>query len=269
MIWASGKRYGGLMVWSALLLAGVLSMTEMAEAKGSAESAATITWSDLKVTTSPGMSLNYSGKQWQSVSVTATVPGLVQSDARSTQDWSWITAQADAFTGTALAIGAAAVTLPVNNESGRLGGHSFAASNGGGRSVVDSSATHGIDFTVTGGGVLTLEVPYSLDIDMRVDNSQDLVSALAGAALLIINHDTRLNQNSWLDYSWSGFPNHFTDTRSGILSVSLGFGDGETGSYEMSTNAWDSATSVPEPSTFILLGSSLAGLILYKRRRDT
>jgi len=61
-------------------------------------------------------------------------------------------------------------------------------------------------------------------------------------------------------------PGNYFDARSGLLTATVFFNDGNTGSFRFIVEGEASASSVPEPSMLALLGIGLFGGALLRKR---
>ncbi|MEQ1886883.1 MAG: PEP-CTERM sorting domain-containing protein [Bryobacteraceae bacterium] len=88
----------------------------------------------------------------------------------------------------------------------------------------------------------------------------------AGTYWLEIHEGTSLSNNDGSAITWAGF-----NAVSGIslFSSSLETAPGTNSVSERSFSLFNNAASVPEPSSMLLIGGGLAGILLYKRRKNS
>ncbi len=130
----------------------------------------------------------------------------------------------------------------------------------------NGQSLHDVNFTATAAGNLTVSGAYDLFLQVYKDYAIESASGYVLAGLYLRNL-TQLTESSdviQLNYLPSDSNNPLS--QAGTLSSTLSFNAGDIGAYRVIVDGNATANSVPEPSTFALLGLGLAGAALLKRR---
>ena len=148
----------------------------------------------------------------------------------------------------------------IDVENNKMG----ASSGSSGNSWAYASASRHGDFQVSGTGIVMFMIDY--EINVALNNSATDAWASSYVSIEISNNDyTRWSYSSaeiWKSL-WDGEIGSWSDD--GMLVAAMFFYDGEIGHFD----AWastDSSSYVPIPSTLLLLGSGLIGVLAIKRR---
>jgi PEP-CTERM motif len=143
---------------------------------------------------------------------------------------------------------------------------SLALANGSGAYSANAQTLHDVDFTVTGNVTLTVTAVYDLFMQVYKDYAHETATGylLAGVYLRNLTQLTESSDVVELNYLPASNPNPLSQT--GTLSTILAFAAGDAGTFRVIVDGNATTESVPEPSTFALLGLGLAGAALLKRR---
>jgi len=120
------------------------------------------------------------------------------------------------------------------------------------------------------GGTITISVDYTMSVTL--DTSLDY-EAFGYSSLELVLHGQDLSYSKGIDDSWLETFDGLDGVVdiSSIFTVSLDFLPGETGDFHLYAFSEGFAgplgTVVPEPSTYILLGTGIAGLIAWRRKK--
>ena len=160
-----------------------------------------------------------------------------------------------------------AATGSAYSESFTVSQLSLAVADGGGGYSANGQSLHDVDFLFSGtSGDLTVSAVYDVFMQVYKDYAIESASGYVLAGLYLRNL-TQLTESSdviQLNYLPSDSNNPLS--QAGTLSSTLSFNAGDIGAYRVIVDGNATANSVPEPSTFALLGLGLAGAALLKRR---
>ena len=246
------------------LMLTIVSLSPSAYALSIVSNTAEIYWPLINITMEPNININMTHKESIS-SVSASHNNFSVMDEDRIFDWVPTGAHSAIINGQNKAI-ADAFT-----DSGKLYESAYAYSDSGEYYFSVAAAYRHGRFTVSGDGNITIEVPYLIKMDMAGYLPGDHAEGFSLADLMIFNETSSLYDVSTDEFSDVIYGTNFIDeTRSGTLSVTLAFNDGDSGSF--STGAINlaivgSPPIIPEPTTILLLGSGLIGLAGYGRKK--
>ena len=253
-------------------LAGILStfgLAGNAHAIAIGQSEATLDWSSLTVTTSnSNMIVNL---DWVSDTVYAGYSGYSLNESiEDYGDGVPITPINVSISGPEAYASAAMSDSTMNAQAHAQG------SGSAGSAYADSFSERYWDFLVEGDGTVTFTIDYTLSTSARTEYLFEEADGYAELYLELLKYDVNYNiADSVSDYLYSfAFAydgNSEEDELSGKLSISMDFMDGDEGSFyawvfaDASHLSEESPVEVPEPASFWLLLSGLAGFAARKR----
>lgn len=131
----------------------------------------------------------------------------------------------------------------------------------------NASALRIEQFVADASGDLTIQAPFTLLQTLTTSESLDMATGFASANLGLFNlsspgFPSDTDQQS-LNNTIAG-ADFFNDSRSGTLSVTLPFNMGQLGSFTALVDNSGTASPIPEPSTILLLGGGVAGLMAWR-----
>lgn len=246
----------------------VVGTTGVACADAGSISSAYIDWEKLTITADSGMTITPYTLQTTQSTGNSVHKTYFQNSYQDAQNWT------DTLTaGTDITInGYNNAVTTVFADSSAVSQMSIASAKGGGYFHAYAQSLRDGYFTVTGSGYVTVSAPYELFLQVFADSPfMESASGMSGAALYLFNtwalppDDEALPDVQSLLFTTPG--KFISDPKkSGILSASLFFNNGDAGSFEFITQGDAQASSVPEPSTLALLGFGLAGAALLRKR---
>ena len=148
--------------------------------------------------------------------------------------------------------------------------NAFADANSPSKNFALAEAYQILQFIALESGTLTATANFRFDQDLNNDDPFGLTNAIGSAKLRFTNF--RQNSSTIFDNDAKSFGNAMVGTGSqsltqtGSLMVSLGFDPGDYGYFDLVVTARSSAVAAPEPTTMILLGCGLIGLIGFRRK---
>ena len=258
-------RWCGVLATSFVLLMTLTLATAGTVAAATSSSLAEIDWSSPRLIVSPGMTLTYLNKATV-ISASVEANSNEQTEQRVSPDWVDDSAYVNYGSSSLSGWGRAETANPTDTDPGLIASRAYAESNLGGYAFVQNMPHQTGTFTVSGNGTITLEVPYSLNVNLIAANLSEYASAVAEAfAVLSISAGPRTSAREQISQLVNGAV-FYNEKRSGTLSLSLQFTDGQKGTFMTLAHTEGSAYSVPEPSTLLLIGGGIAGLMLQRRR---
>jgi hypothetical protein len=121
-------------------------------------------------------------------------------------------------------------------------------------------------FTVSGSGNITITANYDLFLQLFADiPSWESASGMSRASLLFFN-STTYGSASDVQQLLFATPGDYLGTQSDVLTVTLFFNDGDTGSFRLIVEGEAFASSVPEPSMLAFLGIGIFGVAMLRKR---
>ena len=146
----------------------------------------------------------------------------------------------------------------------------FASANGLSPTVstsANASALRTGQFVADVSGDLNIQAPFTLLQTLTTSESLDMATGFANAGIGLFNlsspgFPSDTDQQS-LNNTIAG-ADFFNDSRSGTLSVTLPFKMGQLGSFTALVDNSGTASPIPEPSTILLLGGGVAGLMAWR-----
>ena len=264
---AQGTWYGTVAAHVVLLMAFALATAETVEAAARSNSVAAIYWSSPRLTVSPGMTVTFTDKTTLASSF-LEINGADQADVTFAPDWGKSSARVMYESGSFSVAGWADTDEPDTEEQGVISSWGYASSNQGGDAYVVNRPHQTGTFTVSGTGTVTLEIPYVISVLAIAESLTEYATSVAEAVGVLADTTTngRTRLSDLLSATVYGPNGQFSDKRDGTLLLSLPFDDGDTGYFMSMAHTEGEAYSVPEPSTFLLLGGGVAGLALLRRR---
>lgn len=233
---------------------------------------ASLDWSQLQVSVTgvdgnvPAVTFS---NEYTSLSSSAYVPNEgSEYNTRSIYDWtSNLAANADATAGTHSSASASASTFSANAQS--LGEDSSSYWN---TPSASASGYRTENFTFDGPGVLTVTIPYTLNITGGEQyNYYGSSSASVSASANFYGHEDNGSFNSYSNASFSlgSYYGESPDSKSGNLVFGIfaaGPGSGSI-SFNMNTSV-GGPSMIPEPDSYAMLlaGLGLIGMIVRRRR---
>ena len=241
------KTYKQIIFIGRLAAATLLLLGSASVSAAMATATAEIDWSTFRIIADPGVSLTFSH---QSDNSRATLFKIGGGGFVSTED-----TEPDWATGTFATRTNLTSTATARTSPDRL----FAeASYNSGFFEPSASNSRSGGFTVSGNGFVRVQVDYSL--------TRSTTSSVVNAGLFFSG------ASPGNVFEFRALDEGSTDlSQSGTLGAGVFLRDGETGSLEASTRAsvFRSVGPVPLPAGAWLFGSSLLGLIGWRRRRQT
>lgn len=256
------------LVFSLCLLLTVVFGARAAYAAASAESVASIDWDGL-ITPDLGVLMTWTSQwtpQGSSSYGYASGPGLFDSDYAVLPGWVDTSATRTVSTSRGNATGSAYTNSSELLEATR------AESDIGGSFYSSALADRYGGFTVSGSGGISVSADYDLSYALTSDRPYPADYAYADSSVYLYLYNYNTGGYAYLyDYmganTYSNPPSEWTGSRSGTLAGRVDFSDGDLGYFY--TDVYNDAGAnsvVPEPGTFLLFGTGLAGLAGFRRK---
>lgn len=137
--------------------------------------------------------------------------------------------------------------------------------------IAFSQAFQNLEFCALSEGIFTVGLNYRLHQELGVDTLEGLASkAMSEAGLRLFKLGTAINDidQAYLLNLLTSFGN-LSQTETGSLWVSLYFNPGEKGRFDYATTVQAEIRPVCEPSTILLLGLGIVGLVGLGRTKIT
>ena len=252
-----------VMVSCLFTVVGVIGTTGEAGAVAGAQSSATLTLTSM--TAAPPYQMPTLNAMSTEAIATSTSPGTFIIDSVSTPRWE------DVQVTTSISDSAYNVSLTNADAAGQsVSQLALAAADRSGQYMADAQALHDVNFFATGDATLTVSAAYDILLQVFKDNPSESASGyyLAGLYLwnLTQNTESLVEVTDTFTYAAGADPAAIYAQFSDTLVSSLAFAAGDAGAFRIIVDGHAEAYSVPEPSTFALLGIGLLGAGLVRRR---
>lgn len=149
----------------------------------------------------------------------------------------------------------------------------FADSSSPSGNLALAEAFQNVRFIALESGVLSASGNFTFDQELSVDSPIELAQATSTAFLELVNVNLPVpNRIVTAEETFENVlssPGSKPFEREGSLAVSLFFNEGDRGAFRLAVTNTASAGVIPEPSTFLLFGSGLAGLGVWRWRKTT
>jgi hypothetical protein len=262
-----------ILFFTVLLVTGLFPVS-LVYATSTASSLATLDWTTLEWTSdNTSQSINWYNPWSQTGSVVYL--NSVQQDYKSNTSWDWepLSSQASYSGPEGTWIGSGATTntsiqasIDLTAQSGEFRG--------------SSSGVHAGFFNVTGDGNITFTINYLLSIDIAKGSALDFLQTAASAHLSLSDYAPGAGgiykngdaKDIYNEKILNGSLLNFQNDNGGTMSVTAHFDDNDIGDLRALAISFVWAnqaptSTVPEPTTMLLLGSGLIGLAGYGRKK--